>query len=162
MSTKVESKDNVKIIFPLVRDEDDFPPFDEELMWAIRVGPDKYKINQVPFFAVGVSDGDVVVAKYREKGLYFESTDTKSGNKTIQVICHDEDLPPHVIALMEELGCEVELSEFPFLFAVNIPLTVNFFEIYNRVADYIDEERMEFYFTDPEGGIDIFGLTTTS
>ena len=40
-----------------------------ETLWARQIGPERYRIDNIPFFVYGVSLGDVVEARWREQDL---------------------------------------------------------------------------------------------
>ncbi|HTU69157.1 MAG TPA: DUF4265 domain-containing protein [Candidatus Baltobacteraceae bacterium] len=64
-------------------------PFDEgaEILWCDKLLSDKYRVDNIPLFAYGVSVGDVISTK-RVDGddrPYFNSLIERSGNKTCRV-----------------------------------------------------------------------------
>ena len=52
-----------RIQFRLTLDEDGYPPASGETLWATALGDGTYRIDNIPFFATGVSLGDVVEAE---------------------------------------------------------------------------------------------------
>jgi hypothetical protein len=124
----------VKIGFKLERDQDDYPPADWEWMWASRVSDSTFKIDNAPFFAKGVSAGDVVAAEQTDCGLVFRDLVQPSGHSTVRVVVfrgdrNDGDVQTLVGELREylrALGCSTELSHIPNLFSVDIPPEVDY------------------------------------
>ncbi|HET6160752.1 MAG TPA: DUF4265 domain-containing protein [Dongiaceae bacterium] len=59
-----------------------------ETLWADDLGGDRYRLDNCPFYASGVSWNDVVYAPYDldEEFPTFRSVLEKSGNRTIRVI----------------------------------------------------------------------------
>ena len=53
---------HVKICFPLEPDEDGWPPVTAETLWAVELGGGLFRLDNIPFYARGVSDGDTVSA----------------------------------------------------------------------------------------------------
>lgn len=47
--------DWVKVVVALEQDEDDYPPATYENLWARPVEAKLYKIDNIPFFAMGIS-----------------------------------------------------------------------------------------------------------
>ena len=69
----------VKVLFQ----EDD----NVETLWAERVGPNEYRLENSPFWAYGVSWLDVVEAQPEEDGaLAFVRVVQKSGHRTVRLI----------------------------------------------------------------------------
>jgi hypothetical protein len=68
---RLESENRyVKIAFELVQDEDGYPPDRWETMWAIEIEPGLFSIDNIPFFARGVSPGDVVRVRKDTESLF--------------------------------------------------------------------------------------------
>jgi hypothetical protein len=44
---------STKVFFRLQKDADGYPPFEIESLWARPVGPDRYELDNIPFFATG-------------------------------------------------------------------------------------------------------------
>jgi hypothetical protein len=140
-----DPKEMLKVGFRLHRDEDDYPPADWEWMWASRVGDSTFKIDNIPFFAKGVSSGDIVAAEQTDTGLIFRELVQPSGHSTVRVLIHrgdrnDEQLRAVVGDVRQSLrnmGCAAELSHIPSLIAVDIPPQVN----YQSVAAFLSQKE---------------------
>lgn len=84
--------DHVKVVFDLPRDEDGWPPASSERLWAVRL-PDRdhVRLDNVPWFARNVADGDVFRVSADEDGLVRAVERVSwSGNCTIRVIPFQE------------------------------------------------------------------------
>ena len=95
---------------------------DVETLWARCIGPNAYRIDNVPFFQDGLSMLDVVEAVADGNGMpYFTRVLRKSGHRTVRVLledpCDDED--PFYSRLVQ-LGCGVARATPRFL-ALDIP-----------------------------------------
>lgn len=95
---------------------------DVETLWARSVGPNAYRIDNVPFFQDGLSVADVVEAVADGDGMpYFTRVLRKSGHRTVRVMleepCTDED--PFYSRLVQ-LGCGIERATPRFL-ALDVP-----------------------------------------
>jgi hypothetical protein len=138
-SYRVEQDGNEKdrrIIFELKQDEDGYPPAGAEAVWARATNDDLYVIDNIPFFAQGVSMGDVVAVVPGDSGqLEFDRVVESSGHSTIRVVVYD---PSNVSSLREGmriLGCESELSHIPTLVAFDLPPQVE----YRAVRVFLDD-----------------------
>lgn len=95
---------------------------DVETLWARCIGPNAYRIDNVPFFQDGLSMLDVVEAVADGGGMpYFTRVLRKSGHRTVRVLlddpCCDED---PFYARLVQLGCGVERATPRFL-ALDVP-----------------------------------------
>ena len=95
-----------------------------ETMWAEPLGDDLFKVNNVPFFAYGISNGDVVRCKERE----VIEVVRPSGNRTLRVKFNNTLTQEQMQAIYEAivgLGGEVEPG-FPGLISINVPPAVDY------------------------------------
>jgi hypothetical protein len=115
----------VKIAFELQQDEEGYPPDKWETLWASGAGQGgAYCIDNVPFYAKGISSGDVVYAEPREGQLVFIRLLQPSTNSVFRLYVADADDAKSARDSFRELGCESEQSHIPKLFAVEIPGSV--------------------------------------
>jgi hypothetical protein len=120
-----------------------------ETLWAERVGPDRYRLDNSPFWAYGLSWLDVVEARPDENGqLAFARIVEKSGHRTVRIIFDpgiDED--PEGQAVVDDLvrqGCSYE-GMHPGYIAVDIPPGVDLI----GVARYLTEQGVRWEHADP-------------
>ena len=90
-------------------------------MWAVPQGSDRYRIDNIPFYARGVSDGDVVEAHFVEDfGLRFEAVVEPSEFSTLRIaVASDDDKQP-ARDHFKLIGCDSEGMNGNF-FALSIP-----------------------------------------
>ena len=75
----------VKIQFELEQDEDGYPPYTVENLWALEQS-DGYELDNIPWYAKGVSCGDMIAASPDGDGrLTFNKVLRRSGNSTLRV-----------------------------------------------------------------------------
>ena len=107
--------ERVKIAVRLQRDADGYPPADWEHLWAIYRSADEFEVDNIPFFAKGISAGDVVSAQQENADLVFERVLRPSGHSTLRVILFGDTDKAQVRADLVSLGCESEGSHLPSL-----------------------------------------------
>lgn len=115
-------------------------PHDTEGLWATRLSADTARIENVPFLAQGVAQGDIIRFSTGADGLNWATERVKwSGNNTIRVLpipsgplgrsaraVHDRFAP-------FGLGGEAYSAEFP-LVALNVPPTDDLHQIKDLLA----------------------------
>jgi len=115
----------VKVAFELQQDEEGYPPDKWETLWASVTGQNgSYCIDNIPFYAKGISSGDLVYAENREGQLVFIRLIQPSTNSVFRLYVADENDVKSARDSFRELGCESEQSHIPKLFAVEIPGSV--------------------------------------
>jgi hypothetical protein len=123
---------------------------DVETLWATPLGRHRYRLENSPFFAYGVSWLDVIEARPPARGQIpaFLRVVTKSGHRTIRIIFK----PPvdrsrksrAVLESLVEMGCSFEGAN-PGFIAVDIPPQVDFF----AVCEYVTSTGREWEHGDP-------------
>lgn len=121
-----------------------------ETLWAFDLGADRYKLDNSPFYAYGVSWGDTVFAPRgeHEGRPTFHSVLSKSGNRTVRVIFD----PPvergnesdDVLQGLIRLGCDYEGAN-PRYIVVNVPPSVDL----SGVVQYLVEREANWEHADP-------------
>lgn len=119
---KKAKPERLKVVFKL-KQRGGYPPVGYESIWAETLDVTKglYRVDNIPFFAYGVSLGDTVHAKRVEGELRFRKVVEKSGNSTLRVFCRDASKIPALQKLLIARGGRVERSHLKKLFAVNVP-----------------------------------------
>ena len=123
-----------------------------ETLWAFDLGAGRYRLDNLPWYAYGVSAADVIEAKADENGqLHFVRVLEKSGNRTVRVILQIDQLTgkmtfdsQRVLPAVEALGCSWEGASASFI-AVNIPPTVDL----AAVTEALNERDVEWEYADP-------------
>jgi hypothetical protein len=123
---------------------------DSETLWACPIRDALYRLENSPFFAYGVSWGDIIEARRSEDGsLEYVRCVKKSGNRTLRIVFHDfrsADEPAQVILkTVRELGCSYEGMQ-PRMISLNVPANVEL----QRVADFLTgQSGIEWEYADP-------------
>jgi Domain of unknown function (DUF4265) len=121
-----------------------------ETLWATPLGRHRYRLENCPFFAYGVSWRDVVEARppaKRELPLFVRVT-KKSGHRTVRVILK----PPAdksrksagVLKKLVQMGCSFEGADHAYI-AIDIPPKVKL----TSVAEYLIASGQEWEHADP-------------
>ena len=121
-----------------------------ETLWATNLGDDKYRLENSPFWAYGVSWEDIVLAPFSEIEGHptFQTIVAKSGNRTIRVVFD----PPiengyqsnQMLQGLVALGCSYEGANDMYV-SVNIPPNVEI----DSVREYLIEQGATWEHADP-------------
>lgn len=148
MSNEQAEEPTAKVLFRVEYGDDDSA--DVETLWAFDLGNDNYKIDNLPYFAYGVSWNDVVYAPYDadEERATFKHVVSKSGNRTIRIIFDTsyKEVPESKALLdnLVELGCDFENANSK-LVVINVPPSVDL----NEAANMINDSEAEWEYADP-------------
>lgn len=113
--------DPVKLLFRLQPDEDGYPPYQWESVWANPVSDGLYQIDNIPFFVSDISLGDIVEAEYSDDVLVYVKTAVPSSNGTIHVVCYDHKTCQQLLSRLPGWGCDYEVGELERLVAIDVP-----------------------------------------
>jgi hypothetical protein len=121
-----EQDDYVRVRFKLPRDDDGWPPVASEGVWAVRLGVDLVRLDNVPWFARNVASGDTFRISTDSDGVLWATDKVEwSGSCTIRVIPFPEGpLEGSLQAVLDSfagLGVDGEgLQQFGIV-ALNVP-----------------------------------------
>lgn len=123
-----------------------------ETLWAIARGDGRYELDNLPWFAYGVSVGDVIEASADEDGvLVFRRVVQKSGNRTVRVMLEHTEAADQLTyesqRLLDQLqaaGCGYEGMR-RILFAINVPPDVEL----RTVTEILIRSGFEWEYADP-------------
>ena len=103
-----------------------------ERLWAESIGGGRYRLRNSPFFAFGVSAGDVVFAKDIEGETTFAGVSIYGGHSTYRlkvVPGGDAEFRLYWTAL-QQAGCSYEQGQ---VLAVDVPTGADIYEIYAQL-----------------------------
>jgi len=136
----------VKINFPLEIDESGYPPVSTESMWAQQREEGLFCLENIPFFAKGVSNGDIVRATEEEGELWYVETVVPSDCSTIRMIVYDSTSAEDTEEMLRELTDRFHLSMEKCGFANLIALEVSSSTDFDLLFDYLDSgEKRELW-----------------
>ena len=138
----VSENKSVKVFVKLEKDEDDYPPVDWEELWAVSLGDGKYRIDNVPFYAIGISSGDSVLADSRDSKLVVTEVVGTEGHSTVRVVVHDKSMTERIRDELRSAGCATELSNVPGFFSVDVPPQIEYSAIARLLRGYEAQETI--------------------
>ena len=140
--TDVSDKTHVKILV-YTKQEDGYPPEEWESLWEIPMGNNKFKIDNIPFYAKNLSCDDIVEAIPNRDDYVFKNIVISSENSTIRVVIYDLMDERSVRNELVSLGCSSEGTGTLGLIAVNVPkYTLN--DVLNFMENAFADERLDF------------------
>jgi hypothetical protein len=121
-------------------------PDDEvETLWAFDLGQGRYKLDNTPWYAYGVSVGDVIEAEVEGDGGFpvLRRVLEKSGYRTVR-ITSGADFTDDFLEQIKALGCSLEGATRRYV-AINVPPAVAL----NVVADFLTARNIRWEHADP-------------
>jgi hypothetical protein len=115
------------------------PDGEVETPWAERIG-EYFRLDNLPWFAYGVSDDDLVKATPTEhEGVFdFVRVQAPSGNRLVRIIFDNQEQTAPVLDHLTEMGCHYEGYNKGFV-AVSIPAAVSFEEVCSYLIDTCEQ-----------------------
>ena len=109
--------------------------FETESLWVEEVSKGKFRVENSPFFAKGVSFEDIVTASEKNGLLIFERVVISSGRSTYRII-PDKDIGDETFSKfwlpLNHLGCTFESADFGYkIYSVDVPSHSNIHEVYH-------------------------------
>ena len=120
------------------------PDGEVETLWAFDLGGGRYRLDNTPWYAYGVSWQDVVEATADADGqLQFKRVLEKSGNRTIRIVA-DEPFSDAWLDQITRLGCSFEGANRKYI-GVNLPPGVDL----AVVAAFLTDANIRWEHADP-------------
>lgn len=110
-----------------------------EGLWAERVGPDTYRLLNIPFLARGYAWGDVVRCDNVQDRLVAQETISHSGSSTLRLLFRDTTRPEvqQIVGYLQYLGCSFENSHN--LYAFDVPPEPQLKVSFKELVGYLKE-----------------------
>jgi hypothetical protein len=108
-----------------------------ETVWAERLGADRFRLRNVPFYAYDLSYGDIVRGVVRSGGLTLESIVERGGHSTYRLFVTDTEVLQRFLEFwlpLERLGCTLERAT-ERLIAVDVPPEANIHATYEVLKE---------------------------
>jgi len=118
-------------------------------MWASPIGEQRFRLENSPLYAYGVSYQDEIFAKKSADGtLVFDAIAKRGGHSTYQILL-SPDKPradfDRLWAKLQAIGCSYESSKDPEnVFAVDVPPKADVYAVYAVLKDGQREGVWEF------------------
>jgi hypothetical protein len=125
----------VKIKIPL--DGKNLADADAEWVWAQPLGEGTYRVDNVPFYAKGLSCEDVVKAETEDGALTLKGIVRHGGHSTYRVYANEGRTKPAVVSLLEKLkglNCDIEPATDK-LVGVDVLPEANIYAVYEALAE---------------------------
>jgi len=128
---------NVKVLFRTLEDDG---TANVETLWATNIGEDKYKIDNLPFYAYGVSWQDIVFAPFDQSEGFptFQRVVSKSGHRTVRIIfdspVEDGNPSDQLLQGLASRGCTYEGASRRYL-SIDVPPDVKLEAIRQYLID---------------------------
>jgi hypothetical protein len=135
----------IHITFSTPPDEDNWPPYGAERVWAEEISPQSARIDNVPFFTREATFGDVVEYRIAADGVReFVRVLVPSESSLVRVLLLERPDFDRVQARLIEMGCVVEGHAARLMLAVSIPATIDIHEPMNYLVDLADLGKLEY------------------
>jgi hypothetical protein len=113
------------MVFPLDQDEDGYPPVASERLWVQKIAENRFRLDNIPFYARNVSCEDVVSGRLDPGGeLVFDQILEPSSNSTFRVIVHKLSDLDRVKSEIDSFGVSSEINRAQQLISVNAPIEI--------------------------------------
>ncbi len=142
----------VRLLVPLEREPGGEGPEDEWL-WAEPLGSCRFRVESTPFFAYGLSHGDVVLGAEAGEMPRLEAVERKGGHRTLRVALDaDWELErPEIAKFLDELlglGCTYEAMP-PKIVALDVPGEVEVGAVIARLQTQFRDGVLVWEWADP-------------
>ena len=142
----------VRLLVPLDRELGSDGPEDEWL-WAEPLGSGRFRVESTPFFAYGLSHGDVVRAAERTDLPRLEEVERKSGHRTMRIALDagwdlDRGEVQRFLDGLLTLGCTYEAMP-PKIVALDLPPDVDVAEVVSRLQVQWGDQVLVWEWADP-------------
>ena len=117
--------------------ESNWHGYETESVWAASLGDGRYRIENVPFYACGVSYDDIVVAKPKDGLLIVQEVAERGGHSTYRVILNRYTTDDEFKAAwekIESLGCTYERATERLL-AIDVPPEADIYAVYAALEE---------------------------
>ena len=127
MHIKRDQISKAKVVFEL--DKGAWHGYETETLWCERMVKGTYRVANTPFFATGLSYGDIIAAEEIGGILKFKEIVSHTGHSTYRmIILRDNSEKKALVSSLNDMGCYYEsadnLLKYP-IYALDIPKSVD-------------------------------------
>jgi uncharacterized protein DUF4265 len=120
------------------------PDGEVETLWAFKLSPTTYRLDNTPWYAYGVSYRDVIEALPDEDGYpFFTRVLEKSGYRTLRVAL-EAPASTEFLQSISALGCRFEGANQRYI-AIDIPAAIDL----RSVTDHLVARGVQWEYADP-------------
>jgi len=125
------NKQRRQVLVRLRQDKGGYPPFGFEGLWARPAENGLWQIDNIPFYARGISNVDTVAIKEEADSgeLRYRKVVQKGGHTTLRVYFSDGDDVASTRRQLKKLGCSTEVSNLPKLVAIDVLPDADYAEV---------------------------------
>jgi hypothetical protein len=133
-----------KVLFRLEQDEDGYPPFAVEGLWATPKPNGVLVVDNIPFFARGVAPGDTVLVSVQGKDVWFDRVVATAGVSVFRIRAKDESGLDQIRGELMDLGLPSEVDRKLLLLAVEVPFGADIRPFLEYLVTSQESERLDF------------------
>ena len=137
-----------KVAIHIDKDEDGYPPYETETLWAKKVDNNEYILDNSPFFARGFSLGDRVFGTIEHGQIVIKKVLIRGGNLTYRLLLSGSfNKFKDGLLLLKNIGCDYELMEIGDnlnLYSLDVPKKVDQLEMYKILDKGVIDNIWEF------------------
>ncbi len=139
-SSASESPSGGELVKVVVSLDHHWADVDAEVLWALPVGGDRFRLQNVPFYAYGLNFDDVVVAKPHPDAEFpvVERVAATGGHATFRVMPVEEVALERLLAALEQLesmGVGVERANAT-LMALDVPPSIDADDVFDQLEAF--------------------------
>lgn len=134
----------IKVIFPIEKDEDGYPPVEFEGVWTKNVRGSIYRVDNIPFFTYDACVDDEIVVIQKGEEYWFERNVNPSENSLIRIIYYKGTDHKSIRDSLSAIGCDSEWLGDLRIIAVNVPDAKSLEEA-REVLDRLEEQDLITY-----------------
>jgi hypothetical protein len=136
-------RDAAKVTVPLVINEIGYPPVDTEILWVEAESESgRYIVKSIPFYAVGISYGDIIAVSRLGGSLVFSGIVCPSSHSRPLVVVHKHGLIEKISNELKQLGCHTEHNYIKGFMSVDVPGEVHYSSVFELLSGYRDAKKI--------------------
>lgn len=134
----------IKVIFPIEKDEDGYPPVEYEGVWAQKISSSIYKIDNIPFFTYDACVDDEIAVVKKGDEYWFERNVKPSENSLLRIIYYSRADHQSVRDSLSAIGCDSERLGDLKIISVNVPDAKKLEEA-REILDRLEDQELITY-----------------
>jgi hypothetical protein len=124
-------------------DESGYPPVGYERLWATPLSNGNFRIENIPFYVMGISSGDEVSSIEVNGEFIFSNLVKKSGNSTFRLFLNNAETCESVREILRQKGCTSEFNQHVGVVAVEVPESVEIYPFLEYIVDAQNSDELD-------------------